>query len=215
VRLGLDLRNDAHNVPRAADADHQGLWAVLVGGPSGTEAVRAARIVAATSSIRVFVEMNLDDEHPVTIAEELSVLDNLSAGRVGAILTGEDPERAELLRLILQGNEVNGIVLSPPTVQTVMTTWLATNVARRQQDLNRTLPFASPGQVALGDELSEAADEVDGWRHAGCTHLFAQWEGEVASFARHLATRAASAAFPQIVADMADQIAPLNGGDDT
>ena len=42
-------------------------------------------MVAATTTVRVIVGVNVGDEHPVTLAEEIAVLDNLSNGRIGVI----------------------------------------------------------------------------------------------------------------------------------
>ena len=188
MRLGLDLRTSPQTTrERAIAADRLGLWAVLVGGEAGVEAVMAAGLSTVTTQVRIFVEIDLDAEHPVTIAEELAVLDNLCAGRVGAVLSGTEPERSELLRRALLGHEVNGIVIAPPTVQTVMTTWLASHVAARPQDLDRSLPTAAPGRTELPGDLTAAGIEVDAWRRAGCTHLFARWDGTVSVLARHLA----------------------------
>lgn len=211
MRLGLDLCLHDQPGEAAAQADKLGLWAVVIGGPAGTEAVRAAQVITGTSSVRVMVEIDIDREHPFTVAEELSVLDNLSGGRVGAILLGDDPERAEVVRRALLGHLVNGVMLTPPTVQTVMTTWLGSHVATRPEDLGSPIPWASPGRTDLGADPVVAGPAIDGWLGAGCTHLIAQWNGDLRVLARHLATRAATASFPGIVAELADRIAPFDG----
>jgi hypothetical protein len=235
MRLGLDLRPEAFwtarrptdgqatdsqatdgpqpvsaAVDQARQADNLGLWAVVIGGRPGTEAVRAGEVIDATSNLAVIVDIDLDHEHPFTVAEELSVLDNLSAGRVGAILSGTSPERAEQVRAALQGHVISGAMLAPPPVQTSMTTWLDTHVARRPENVARQMPWASPGQADLGTDLATAQVLIDGWRNASCTHLMAKWGGSVTLLARHLATRAATVDFPSIVATMADDLFPLD-----
>jgi alkanesulfonate monooxygenase SsuD/methylene tetrahydromethanopterin reductase-like flavin-dependent oxidoreductase (luciferase family) len=66
-------------------AESVGIPFVHVAAATGTESVIAAIVVAATSTVRVIVGINLGDEHPVTLAEEIVVLDNLSNGRIGVI----------------------------------------------------------------------------------------------------------------------------------
>jgi alkanesulfonate monooxygenase SsuD/methylene tetrahydromethanopterin reductase-like flavin-dependent oxidoreductase (luciferase family) len=82
VRLGLIL--PAGREPRAARlAEDHGLFGVLVeGGQPGHETVVAGQVAAVTEAIRLVVRVPLGSEHPVTLAEELAVLDNASAGRV-------------------------------------------------------------------------------------------------------------------------------------
>ena len=49
-------------------------------------AVAAAVVAARTRDVRIVVETPLGTEHPTTIAEELSVVDNLSGGRAIALV---------------------------------------------------------------------------------------------------------------------------------
>jgi alkanesulfonate monooxygenase SsuD/methylene tetrahydromethanopterin reductase-like flavin-dependent oxidoreductase (luciferase family) len=72
-------------VELAVAAESVGLPFVHVVAAAGTESVIAAMVVAATSTVRVIVGLSLGDEHPVTLAEEIAVLDNLSNGRIGVI----------------------------------------------------------------------------------------------------------------------------------
>jgi hypothetical protein len=66
-------------------AESVGIPFVHVAATAGTESAIAATIVAATTTVRVIVGVNVGDEHPVTLAEEIAVLDNLSNGRIGVI----------------------------------------------------------------------------------------------------------------------------------
>ncbi|MCP5026488.1 MAG: hypothetical protein GY929_09405, partial [Actinomycetia bacterium] len=66
-----------------------------------------------------------------------------------------------------------------------------------------------PGLVELSGDLEVDRATIDLWRDEGCTHLLVEWPGDVRVLARHLATRAAATGFPDVVADMADQIDPL------
>lgn len=215
MRIGMDLRHLDDPAAAAVQAESLGLWAVLVSGPPGTEAIRAAEIVTATSTLRVFVDTDVSAEHPFTIAEELSVLDNLSAGRIGAVLSGDEPDAADVIRRALMGRPVNGVMLTPPPVQTVLVTWIAENVARRPDDVAPGLHGAAPGwdkieSVSTSTGLDEARSSVDRWRDLGCTHLFLACDDDPRPVARHLTTRAVSADFPEIVSSLADQLLPYD-----
>jgi alkanesulfonate monooxygenase SsuD/methylene tetrahydromethanopterin reductase-like flavin-dependent oxidoreductase (luciferase family) len=82
MRLGLTLpwRGEA---AAARLAEAAGLFGVLVEPDlPGTEMLAAGEVAAATRAVRIVVKVPLGSEHPVTLAEELAVLDNLSGGRV-------------------------------------------------------------------------------------------------------------------------------------
>jgi hypothetical protein len=81
LRLGLVLA-DRREAEMARLAESHGLFCVL----ASTSDPRAAIIAAvyastATEFVRIVVNVRLGLEHPVTIAEELSVLDNVNNGR--------------------------------------------------------------------------------------------------------------------------------------
>jgi hypothetical protein len=90
VRLGIVLA--AH---READmarlAEGHGLFGVLAGMADPRAAMTAAVYAStATDFVRIIVNVRLGLEHPVTIAEELSVLDNVNNGRTVVLAdTGE------------------------------------------------------------------------------------------------------------------------------
>jgi len=194
MRIGIDLLSEAdpdRRLARAVEADQLGIWAVLIGGPSGTEAMEAATIAVKTSSIHLAVMVDAGLDHPLTLAEELSVLDHLSRRRALAVVDG-DPERVEHLARLLAGHIVDEVALSPPPAQTTVTVWAWGEVAR----------------VDLSGDLEEDGRIIDDHRDRGHTHLFVTWPGPLPVLARHLVTRAAGPDFPALVAELADRIDP-------
>ena len=84
MRLGLVLA-DGREAEMARLAEDHGLFGVLAGSITG--AVYAS---TATDFVRIAVQVRLGLEHPVTIAEELSILDNVNNGRTVVLVdTGE------------------------------------------------------------------------------------------------------------------------------
>lgn len=81
MRLGITLR-PGHEAADAAAAEQHGCFGVLVDAPAGTECIAAAAAAGTTSLVRIVVRLHLGDVHPVTLAEEVAVLDNLARGRV-------------------------------------------------------------------------------------------------------------------------------------
>jgi alkanesulfonate monooxygenase SsuD/methylene tetrahydromethanopterin reductase-like flavin-dependent oxidoreductase (luciferase family) len=82
----------------AALAESHGLFGVLAGKAAPLSAVTAAVYAStATRHVRIGVWIQLGLDHPVTIAEELSILDNVNNGRTFAVVnTGElDVDEAE------------------------------------------------------------------------------------------------------------------------
>ena len=211
MRIGLTLNDQLDGealVSAAVEAERLGLWAVEVSGPPGAEAIRAGRLCAATERIRLVVGFQLGAEHPFTVAEEISVLDNLSAGRIGVIAHGGTEEELGTMAEALAGRPVNRSLLTPPPVQTSIETW--TRIAKKPEDLSVTRGQRSPGRAVLSGDLSIDRVAVDQWMAAGCTHLLVEWPGETRQLARHLLTRAAMVDYPDIVSTMADQLAPFD-----
>lgn len=194
MRVGIDLTAVGDPERRrsvAVEADRLGLWAVLVGGPPGTETIEAATIAPETSSIHLGVLLDGRREHPLTLAEELAVLDHLSDRRALAVIDG-DRATADHIAGLLDGNVVDGVSLSPPPAQTQLPVWVADDVTRTD----------------LSGDLEPDGELIDRFRDEGCTHLFVTWPGPLPVLARHLVTRAAGPEFPTIVAEMADRVAP-------
>ena len=84
MRLGVTL-TPGDETELATAAESVGVPFVHVTAAAGTESAIAATIIAPTTTVRVIVGIHVGDEHPVTLAEEIAVLDNLSNGRIGVI----------------------------------------------------------------------------------------------------------------------------------
>ena len=195
MRLGLDLRSASVDeaLAIAVDADRLGVWAVLVTGPPGAETSVAAELAVATDHVHLAVQLDAAQAHPQALAEEIAILDHLSQRRAIAIVGG-DAATTDRVRRLLAAEVVDGTVIAPPPAQTAVTTWHADAVT----------------VIDLADDLAAARQRVDELRDGGTTHAFATWPGSTAVFARHLATRARTPDFPDLVADYADTIAPLS-----
>ena len=90
MRLLLDLREIRDPEKRrrlAAEADENGIWGVVVTGPRGGESVEASVIATATTNITIAVDVDIDGVHSTTVAEEISVLDQISRRRTMVILS--------------------------------------------------------------------------------------------------------------------------------
>src|SRR6266568_2451380 len=86
MRIGLQLR-DGSESGLARAAEQFGMFGILAGADNALTAITAACYASvATQRIRIAVRVGLGREHPITIAEELSVLDNISNGRVVAVM---------------------------------------------------------------------------------------------------------------------------------
>ena len=95
MRLGL-LLPEGREAHMARLAETHGLFGVLAGsGNPLTSIIAAVYASTATEFVRVVVRVQLGLEHPVTIAEELSILDNVNNGRTVILAdTGELDEAA-------------------------------------------------------------------------------------------------------------------------
>jgi hypothetical protein len=85
MRIGLDLSPELTPSIEAdwvRNADRLGLFGVTIGGRRGSECVRAGAISTTTSTLRLIVQLQFGVDNPVTLAEEVSIVDNLSNGRV-------------------------------------------------------------------------------------------------------------------------------------
>ncbi len=106
MRLGLSLEHGSE----AADARHaetHGLFGVFAGGGDARNSIIAATYAAtATRFVRVITRVQLGLEHPITLAEEISVLDNVCNGRTVVLVdTGELESKVaeEELQLLREG----------------------------------------------------------------------------------------------------------------
>lgn len=194
MRLGIDLRPVTDPDRRgelAIEADRLGLWAVLIGGPDGASAIEAAALATATHHIHLALWLDASAAHPLALAEEVAVVDHLSQRRALAVIDGPT-EVVEHVEHLLAGRVVDGVALTPPPAQT-------------------RVPVFSAGQaepVALSGALDRDRAAIDRLRESGATHRFVTWPRPLPVLARHLVTRAAGPAFPQVVADLADVVEP-------
>ncbi len=90
MRIGLVLA-EGHEAELARLAEAHGLFGVVAGTGNPLTAINAAIYAStATEFVRVVTRVRLGLEHPVTIAEELSILDNVNNGRTVVLAdTGE------------------------------------------------------------------------------------------------------------------------------
>ena len=195
MRLVLDLRKvSSHSERRrlANEADQHGIWGIVVTGPPGAECVEAAAIATVTSNLSVIVDVDGDAAHPTTLAEEVAVLDQISRRRAALIFRGETTTKLSVAAL-LSGLPSNGVILSPPPAQTAVPVFA---------------PEDMP-EVDLEGDLQNSAAIIDQYRDANTPFLIVSWDRPIKELARHLVGRAASPDFPQMVADLADEIDPI------
>ena len=196
MRLLLDLRNVSERAQReqlAREAEEHGIWGVVVTGPQGAECVEASAIATATRHVIIVVDVDGNDVHPTTLAEEISVLDQITKRRTMVIFRGPSTSKTSIAAL-LSGLPVDGVILSPPPAQA-------------------SIPVHSPVDIPetnLSEDLTQLAAIVDQYRDSQTAFLIVSWERSVKELARHALGRAASTDFPQMVADMADQIDPID-----
>ncbi len=149
MRVGLVLPPGDES-RMAAQAETHGLFAGLVRGRAeGEEMIAAAYAAAASESLRIVVQVTLGSEHPVTLAEELAVLDNISNGRIvllahtGRLGVDEAEEDLDVLRRAWAGRPLrhrgmrwkipaaiqgqagpNAVSVAPKPAQVDIPTWL-------------------------------------------------------------------------------------------
>lgn len=186
MRIGVRVRPD-HAAADARRAEDAGLFGVVVeGGPAVM--VAAATAAAATTFVRVIVRVPLDADHPLTLAEDIAVLDNVSAGRVVAMLdtasldVATATEAVELVRAGLAERpvrhdgrnwtvpagidgqaDVESVQVTPATVQVQVPTWLVGDAAGEvgpALDLVRVA--TTRDAVATTDPVAPAAAALDG-----------------------------------------------------
>jgi hypothetical protein len=195
MRLVLDLRGiTSHSERRrlAVEADQHGVWGAVVTGPPGAECVEAAAIATITSNLTVFVDLDGDAAHPTTLAEEVAVLDQISLRRTAVIFRGAATTKATVTAL-LSGLPSSGVILSPPPAQA-------------------SVPVFAPKdmpEVHLEGDPRHSATIIDQYRDANTRFLIVSWDRPIKELARHLVGRAMSTDFPQMIAELADQIDPI------
>ena len=196
MRLLLDLRNTKNPSQReqlAREADEYGIWGVVVTGPQGAECVEASAIATATRHVVVAVDVDGQGVHPTTLAEEIAVLDQIAERRTMVIFRGPSSSQTTVTTL-LRGLPFEGFILSPPPAQ-----------ASIEVHSVEEIP-----QADLPEAPAEIAAMIDQYRDSPTAFLIISSNKSIKELARHLIGRAASTDFPQMVADLADQIDPLN-----
>ncbi len=189
MRIAL-VTPDNDRLAWAAAADEAGFFGVAVlTGEGGVDAVRAAAVAVATCDTRLIVRVELGLEHPVTLAEEIAVLDNVSAGRVvalldaGSLTAGAAREDVDLFRTSLEARPVQhrgarwtvpaglneqsteSIIVTPEPVQVEVPVWLTGSVAA-QVGAELRLPALAEGRDArsalLRTGVQPALDRLSG-----------------------------------------------------
>src|SRR5712691_5593722 len=163
LRIGLVL-GEGQEATHAKLAEAHGLFGVIAGLGDPLTAVNAAIYAStATEFVRVVTRLRLGLEHPVTIAEELSILDNVNNGRTIVLAdTGElSPESATdeiaVLREALSSRPIQhagpawkvpaglpanataptSISVTPKPAQLEIPFWLTGSVAREVHETSR------------------------------------------------------------------------------
>ena len=175
MRIGLELRR-GHEPADARIAEAHACALVALDVDPGAAFVAGAAVAVATRHVRIVVPVHLGSDHPVTLAEDLAVLDNLSGGRVvalvdtGTLSVDEAAEDLALLRVSLSARPVRhrgarwqvpaglegheapeSVHVTPKPVQVRLPLWLTGTAA------------AGLGAAALLDEpvLATTPAEVD------------------------------------------------------
>lgn len=222
MRIGLVVGDD---VTRAIEAERAGLFGVLVTGDApGAEIVLAAEVAARTETVRVVVRVPLGVEHPLTLAEELAVLDNLAAGRLVVLAdpAGLDREAffedLRLLRRCWTPRPVTHdgprwrvpapVMVTPHPAQVQVPVWVAARaeglpvLATSFDQCDAALPV-QPALTELTGAVERDREEAQRWAEAGATHLLARLPGDadLADLARHVVPEVGMPDFPRVIAD--------------
>lgn len=89
MRIGIRTR-PGHEATDAAAAEGAAAFGVLIEPRPGTHSIAGAEAACSTRYVRLIVRVHLGLDHPLTLAEDLAVLDNVSGGRVVALLDTGD-----------------------------------------------------------------------------------------------------------------------------
>lgn len=186
MRLGLVLPDSADG-NWAAAAEHHGLFGVVVTGARGVECCVAAEVAVRTDAVRVVVQLHVGADNPVTLAEEVSVLDNVSNGRavviadVTGLSAGDAHEDIELLRHALSGRPIHhrgerwsvpaglhehvapaAVMLAPPPAQIEVPVWLTGVASGDVWDGGPVCVATSAGDIGAGRRVQPARGRLTG-----------------------------------------------------
>jgi len=174
---------------QAASAEASGLAMVVVeAGPTIESPLLAAGALAANTGGLRLVVIESVGRHPIGLAEDAVVVDNLSAGRLVLVLAGADEaqlaETAHVLALALRGrpfrhrgrrwtiparletneHEEEHIVVTPPPAQLRLPLWLAGAAAVDVGCIHRLPPLL---EHPSGDTARAAWDRIDAAHDSG------------------------------------------------
>jgi alkanesulfonate monooxygenase SsuD/methylene tetrahydromethanopterin reductase-like flavin-dependent oxidoreductase (luciferase family) len=152
----------------ARQADRRGFAALWL--PEPSPAIVAAALAVVTHRIGLRAALALPLHNPIRVAEEWSLVDNLSRGRAGIAFPGDDPG-IETVRRLWRGEAVQTpdgegrrieVRILPQPVQPELPLWVA---------VGSTLSRA--GQVTrIVDSVEAALREVDGTAEVACRVAF-------------------------------------------
>ncbi len=230
MRLGIVLA-DRHEAEMAHDAESHGLFGVLAGaGDARTAVTSAVYASTATDFARIVVRVQLGLEHPVTIAEELSVLDNVNNGRTvvlvdhGELAADDATDEVAVLREALGNRPIQhegqrwkvpaglpanatapkAIAVTPKPAQIEIPFW--TTIAREPAECHSAVSV-QPGIARIEGSLKEDRAMVTAWAEAGATHLLLELpEGGdrpelLTMISRYLAPEVGMPHFPRVMSD--------------
>ena len=230
MRLGLVL-DDRHEAAMAREAESHGLFGVLAGtGDPRTAITSAVYASTATDFVRVVVNVRLGLEHPVTIAEELSILDNVNNGRTvvlvdpGELASDDAADEVAVLREALGNRPIRhegprwkvpaglpanatapkAIAVTPKPAQLEIPFW--TSIAREPAE-SRTSSSVQPGIARMSGALKEDRAMVSAWAEAGVTHLLLELPSNgdraelLTMISRYLVPEVGMPHFPRVMSD--------------
>jgi alkanesulfonate monooxygenase SsuD/methylene tetrahydromethanopterin reductase-like flavin-dependent oxidoreductase (luciferase family) len=199
VKIGIRT-HPGREAAEAAAAEQHGAFGVLIEPDPATAAIAGAAAATRTSVTRLIVRTVLGVDHPVTLAEDLAVLDNISGGRVVALVDtgalGFDAAREDLSLLLaaltprpvqhrgvrwqvpagLEGHEApDSIEVTPKPVQVEIPVWLTGAAAERLGAVTGDPVLADTmGACDATRTVQPAMDHVTGDREAD-RQLVSRW----------------------------------------
>lgn len=227
MRIGMMVR-PGHEMADAVQAAGAGVFAVGVAGDPETTIVHAAQVAGVVDFARIAVRVDLGIDHPITLAEDLAVLDNISGGRIVALLDTDSlsvDDATEAVSLVRAGlsarpvqhrgrrwsvpaglagqDDVTAVQVTPEPVQVEVPTWvMGANAAEIAVSLGIPRIASDPGEVDRAAHVSPAHCVLDGDMDANRDRVTA-WAGAGAT---HLLV--AGAAFERLVEEVALHLAP-------
>jgi len=199
LRIGLVLV-EGQEAKQAKLAEAHGLFGVVAGSGNQLTAINAAIYAStATEFVRIVTRVRLGLEHPVTIAEELSILDNVNNGRTivladtGELTADSATDEIAVLREALSSRPIEhegpawkvpaGLPANATAPKSISVTGAAAEkvgaaaglpVLAREPRRLTTPKLVEPGLVSISGHLKPDRELVTDWAAAGVTHLFVE-----------------------------------------